>query len=55
MTNGKNVEPEPIEGALCVSHLIKHVVLLGQDKRELVRRRKGRGEKNQDVLFCWVR
>ncbi|GAX82801.1 hypothetical protein CEUSTIGMA_g10227.t1 [Chlamydomonas eustigma] len=35
LSSGKKVEPEPIEGALTCSNLIKHVVLIGQDKREL--------------------
>jgi long-chain acyl-CoA synthetase len=33
--SGKNIEPQPIEGALEQSPLIKHALLLGQDKREL--------------------
>ncbi|KAG1659137.1 hypothetical protein FOA52_013806 [Chlamydomonas sp. UWO 241] len=35
MASGKNVEPEPIEGALQCSPLVRHAILLGQDKREL--------------------
>lgn len=35
LCSGKNVEPQPIEDALCSSPLVKNVVLLGQDKREL--------------------
>lgn len=31
------VEPEPIEGACTRSPFIKHMILYGQDKRELVR------------------
>lgn len=33
--SGKNVEPQPIEDAVCGSPLIRHALLLGQDKREL--------------------
>eukprot|EP00798_Chlamydomonas_sp_ICE-L_P017421 gene17421-23723_t len=35
MSNGKNVEPEPIENAIASSPLVKHVIIIGQDKREL--------------------
>jgi len=35
MASGKNVEPEPIESAIQCSGLVKHAILLGQDKREL--------------------
>ncbi|GLC36919.1 hypothetical protein PLESTB_000178300 [Pleodorina starrii] len=35
LSSGKNVEPQPIEDAVAASSLIKHVVLVGQDKREL--------------------
>mmetsp|Transcript_25990 Transcript_25990/g.56652 ORF Transcript_25990/g.56652 Transcript_25990/m.56652 type:complete len:725 (+) Transcript_25990:195-2369(+) len=35
LSSGKKVEPEPIEGACCSSPYIKHMILLGQDKREL--------------------
>ncbi|GLI62125.1 hypothetical protein VaNZ11_004661 [Volvox africanus] len=35
LSSGKNVEPQPIEDAVAASTLIKHVVLVGQDKREL--------------------
>jgi long-subunit acyl-CoA synthetase (AMP-forming) len=35
LSSGKNVEPQPIEDALCSSPLVKHAILLGQDKREL--------------------
>ncbi|KAG2495193.1 hypothetical protein HYH03_006799 [Edaphochlamys debaryana] len=35
LSSGKNVEPQPIEDAVAASTLIKYVVLLGQDKREL--------------------
>jgi long-chain acyl-CoA synthetase len=35
LLSGKNIEPGPIEGALERSPLIKHALLLGQDKREL--------------------
>jgi hypothetical protein len=35
LLSGKNIEPQPIEGALEQSPLIKHALLLGQDKREL--------------------
>ncbi|GIL51023.1 hypothetical protein Vafri_6984 [Volvox africanus] len=35
LSSGKNVEPLPIEDAVAASTLIKHVVLVGQDKREL--------------------
>lgn len=35
LSSGKNVEPQPIEDAVQASPLIKFVVLLGQDKREL--------------------
>ncbi|KXZ51078.1 hypothetical protein GPECTOR_14g62 [Gonium pectorale] len=35
LSSGKNVEPQPIEDAVAASPLIKHVMLLGQDKREL--------------------
>ncbi|EFJ49638.1 hypothetical protein VOLCADRAFT_120723 [Volvox carteri f. nagariensis] len=35
LSSGKNVEPQPIEDAVAASGLIKHVVLVGQDKREL--------------------
>ena len=36
LSSGKKVEPEPIEGACSRSPLIKHMVIVGQDKRELV-------------------
>lgn len=35
MSTGKNVEPEPIENKICVSPIIKHIILIGQDKRDL--------------------
>jgi long-chain acyl-CoA synthetase len=35
LLSGENVEPEPIEGALAVSRLIKHALVVGQDRREL--------------------
>jgi long-chain acyl-CoA synthetase len=35
LSSGKNVEPQPIEDALTSSPLIKHAIVLGQDKREL--------------------
>ncbi|GFR52124.1 hypothetical protein Agub_g14639 [Astrephomene gubernaculifera] len=35
LSSGKNVEPQPIEDAVVASRLVKHMVLLGQDKREL--------------------
>ncbi|KAG2429023.1 hypothetical protein HXX76_011265 [Chlamydomonas incerta] len=35
LSSGKNVEPQPIEDAVAASPLIKFVVLVGQDKREL--------------------
>lgn len=35
LLSGKNVEPAPIEAALERSSLIKHALLLGQDRREL--------------------
>lgn len=35
LTSGKNVEPQPIEDACLASRYIKHIMLLGQDKREL--------------------
>jgi long-chain acyl-CoA synthetase len=35
LLSGKNIEPAPIESALEQSPLIKHALLLGQDKREL--------------------
>ncbi|KAJ9507060.1 hypothetical protein QJQ45_004659 [Haematococcus lacustris] len=35
LSSGKNVEPQPIEDAVCASPLVKHLLLLGQDKREL--------------------
>lgn len=35
LTGGENVSPQPIEDALCGSPLIKHAMLLGQDKRTL--------------------
>jgi long-chain acyl-CoA synthetase len=35
LSSGKNVEPAPIEDAVCASPLIKHALLVGQDKREL--------------------
>ncbi|GBF88603.1 long-chain-fatty-acid-ligase [Raphidocelis subcapitata] len=35
LVSGKNVEPAPIEDALCTSPYIKHAVVLGQDRREL--------------------
>lgn len=37
LSNGKNVEPQPIEDACQAAPLIKYMVLVGQDKRELVR------------------
>jgi len=35
LLSGENVEPEPIEAALAVSPLIKHALVVGQDRREL--------------------
>ena len=35
LSNGENIEPQPIEDALCVSPYISHLVLVGQDKRML--------------------
>jgi long-chain acyl-CoA synthetase len=35
LLSGENVEPEPIEGALVVSSLVKHAIVIGQDRREL--------------------
>lgn len=35
LLSGENVEPEPIEGALVVSSLVKHAIVVGQDRREL--------------------
>eukprot|EP00879_Flechtneria_rotunda_P005441 GHRR01005734.1.p1 GENE.GHRR01005734.1~~GHRR01005734.1.p1 ORF type:complete len:588 (+),score=208.21 GHRR01005734.1:736-2499(+) len=35
LMSGKNIEPQPIEDALQQSPYIKHVLLLGNDKREL--------------------
>ncbi|KAI8477469.1 MAG: hypothetical protein J3K34DRAFT_2620 [Monoraphidium minutum] len=35
LVSGKNVEPAPIEDALCTSPYIKHAIVVGQDKREL--------------------
>ena len=35
LLSGENVEPEPIEAALAVSPLIRHALVVGQDRREL--------------------
>jgi len=35
LVSGKNVEPQPIEDAVCGSPLIRHALALGQDRREL--------------------
>jgi long-chain acyl-CoA synthetase len=35
LSNGENVEPQPIEDALVCSPYIKHIMLLGQDHRAL--------------------
>eukprot|EP00798_Chlamydomonas_sp_ICE-L_P018464 gene18464-24946_t len=35
MSTGKNVEPEPIENKIMCSNIIKHIIIVGQDKREL--------------------
>jgi long-chain acyl-CoA synthetase len=35
LSSGKNIEPQPIEDAVLRSPYIKHVMLVGQDKREL--------------------
>lgn len=35
MAGGENVSPQPIEDALCCSPLIKHAMVVGQDKRTL--------------------
>lgn len=35
LSSGKNIEPQPIEDAVQCSPLIKHIILVGQDKREL--------------------
>jgi len=35
LSSGKNIEPQPIEDAVQCSPYIKHVILCGQDKREL--------------------
>ena len=35
LASGENVEPQPIEDAICCSSIISHAMLLGQDKRTL--------------------
>jgi acyl-CoA synthetase (AMP-forming)/AMP-acid ligase II len=35
LAGGENVEPQPIEDAICCSPIIQHAVVLGQDKRSL--------------------
>ena len=35
LSSGKNVEPQVVEDALCVSPLIKHAVVVGSDHRAL--------------------
>ena len=35
LTNGENVEPQPIEDACVKSVLIKHIVVVGQDRKHL--------------------
>lgn len=35
MSNGENIEPQPIEDACCASPYISHMLVVGQDKRML--------------------
>lgn len=35
MSNGENIEPQPIEDACCASSYISHLLVVGQDKRML--------------------
>lgn len=35
LSNGENVEPQPIEDACCASSYISHMLVVGQDKRML--------------------
>lgn len=35
LTSGENVEPQPLEDAICVSPYIKHALVLGQGRRAL--------------------
>lgn len=35
LAGGENVEPQPLEDAICCSPIIQHAVVLGQDKRTL--------------------
>lgn len=35
LSNGENIEPQPIEDACCVSPYISHMVVVGQDRRVL--------------------
>ena len=35
LSNGENIEPQPIEDACCSSPYIAHLVIVGQDKRML--------------------
>lgn len=35
LAGGENVSPQPIEDALCCSPIIKHAMMVGQDKRTL--------------------
>lgn len=35
LAGGENVEPQPLEDAICCSSIIQHAVVMGQDKRTL--------------------
>jgi len=47
LINGKNVSPQPIEDMVCASTLVKHCLLFGQDRRELV----GVGKRRPDACL----
>lgn len=35
LSNGENIEPQPIEDACCASPYISHMIVVGHDKRRL--------------------
>lgn len=35
LSNGENIEPQPIEDACCASNYISHMIVVGNDRRRL--------------------
>ena len=35
LSNGENIEPQPIEDACCASAYISHMIVVGNDRRRL--------------------